>query len=194
MSSKRLTEVFTVLRVIRRGVDETHEVAARAISNAAADRTLAEHLIGGTRGVHHRVDPTGLDALCRRLIDEREMLATKLEDIRAALADVNIRSRSAERMSLFLRDRAKAGRIARHVSRSTRQMLPADRLQECDEAVLVDSIMGAPIELEPLRVELHDFAADRHALSDRPSDPFGGEPHVIGTLARSVRTPHETPP
>jgi hypothetical protein len=116
--SNRRDDVFTVLKVIRRGVDETHDLAVRAIQGAAADRRLADQLrdaaTGGEWGKRFPEPPrfptplpvlramvemiigagAGFHTLCLRLIDENETLAMELERIRQDLEKVDIAPRT----------------------------------------------------------------------------------------------------
>jgi len=87
----RLDELFHVLKVIRRSVDETHDLAERAIQHAATDRALAEQLHDAARGGEWG---SAFHTLCLRLIDERETLAKELERIRSDLDHVGIEPRT----------------------------------------------------------------------------------------------------
>lgn len=86
----RLDDVFTVLKVVRRGVDATHDLAERAIQNAAADRALADRWVAGCDAPNVGSEPGVIHALCLRLIDERETLAQELECIRRDLDNAGI--------------------------------------------------------------------------------------------------------
>ncbi len=116
--SKRLEELFYVLKSIRRTVDETHALTERAIKDAPTDRALAEHFLdaatGGDWGKRFPEPPprrsslaaltsmvemilgggAGVHALYLRLIDERETLAKQLENIRGDLEKVNLEPRT----------------------------------------------------------------------------------------------------
>jgi hypothetical protein len=83
MSSARLAELFRCLKLIRRIVDTTHDVAERAIRETANVRTLVDE-----------IGPPTSEALILRLVDERETLAKQLESIRQELELVNITPRT----------------------------------------------------------------------------------------------------
>lgn len=70
----RYDDVFHVLKVIRRTVDETHALAERAIADAAP--------------------PTTDDDRIDQLVAERARLATALERIRHAIAAADITPRT----------------------------------------------------------------------------------------------------
>lgn len=75
--SARLWKLFHVLKVIRRTVDETHDLAARAIE----EKQLQTWKSMSTQELY---------ALHVRAFDERARFAEQLETIRAALNNVDI--------------------------------------------------------------------------------------------------------
>lgn len=118
--SGRRDEVFHVLKGIRWNLQKTHDLAERAIQEAANDRALAKHFreaaTGGEWGKRFPEPPdqptplpvlaariemigggAGLHTLCLRLIDEREMLAKELENIRRDLDNAGIVPRTDNR-------------------------------------------------------------------------------------------------
>src|SRR5437588_6525533 len=81
----RLDDLFHVLKTIRRIVDNTHVLAERVIQETAKNRAHADEWLHGARTNARRSGPTCLHDLCRRVIDERELLAKELESILSAL-------------------------------------------------------------------------------------------------------------
>jgi hypothetical protein len=118
MSSRRLAELFHVLKGNRRIVDEQRELADRVITETAADRALADHFReAATRGEWGKRFPelpasstplpvleamirmvlgggAGLHTLCLRVITERETLARALKDIQRGFEKVDITPRT----------------------------------------------------------------------------------------------------
>jgi hypothetical protein len=83
VSNSRLDDLFLVLKVIRRAIDGTNDLATNVLRAAACDRQSAGEWCD-------RRDVAALSELCRRLIDEREALAMSLEAIRLAIAVADI--------------------------------------------------------------------------------------------------------
>lgn len=92
-TSARRALAVAAYKIIRRAVDETHELAERAIQGAAADRAQADDCIAGAQSS----GPTALHALCLRLIDERDVLAKQLEGIRLDVDYLEPRTRNVRR-------------------------------------------------------------------------------------------------
>jgi hypothetical protein len=88
--SGRRDEVFHVLKVIRRIVDETHDPIERAIQGAGTDRAYADAAFGHLQPTVDTSAAEKLHTLCRQLIDERETLAKVLEEIQRELDLVDI--------------------------------------------------------------------------------------------------------
>lgn len=86
--SERLDQAFHALAVIKRIVDESHDLVARGIEASGTDRALAAVLLAGARGQESKSGPTRLHTLCLRVINERYWLANELESIRRVLANL----------------------------------------------------------------------------------------------------------
>lgn len=85
LSRRRLSEMFLVLKAVRRIVDETHDLAARALQDAADDRARLDDWRDGEPAAR---------AFCRRVVNERETLAREIESIRFALDNLYILPRT----------------------------------------------------------------------------------------------------
>jgi hypothetical protein len=83
----RLGDVFHVLKVVRRTLDETHEANDAAMRDTSEARPIVDQLLvaGSTAQLH---------AICVVVISEREMLAKALDNIRGALDAVDITPRT----------------------------------------------------------------------------------------------------